>query len=127
MPKGQDDREKATCPYCAQTFYNNERSEVIDAHLLSCAHKAAATAIQVSSASKSTVPSVTEPDGVGRSNVGSILAVQMPSGISSMLTIGVGGDDLGSIVTTLQELSARGLYPSPTLCDRAMQELLKSR
>lgn len=54
-------------------------------------------------------------------------AVQMPSGISNMLAIGTSGDDLGTIVAAVQEFSERDICPNQKLCDRVVQEILRSR
>ncbi|CAN0000443.1 unnamed protein product [Scytosiphon promiscuus] len=92
------ERALPTCPFCRCEFYLTETQDQIDRHLASCGPRPAASAVVSTS-------------------------TPMPPSLSSSLVIGLRGDDLGSLVAAVAELSARGLRPTVTLCDRAMQAL----
>lgn len=129
----QEEEDLPTCPICSAKFYSSERPEAVDAHLAACARKAAAADIQEKTESGTgtldRAASAAE-EGIGgrnRARRRTGRSVQMPSSISSHLTIGLSGEDIGSVVAAVEGLSARGQYPSSAMCDRTMQELLTSR
>lgn len=41
--------------------------------------------------------------------------------------ISLKGDDLGSLVCTVEEFAARGVRPTVALCDRTMQAIFSSK
>ncbi|CAN0335853.1 unnamed protein product [Ectocarpus sp. 12 AP-2014] len=51
----------------------------------------------------------------------------MAPSLSSSLVIGLKGEDLGSLVGSVAEFGARGVRPTGTFCDRAMQALCNSK
>ena len=51
----------------------------------------------------------------------------MPMALSSALMIGLKGEDLGGLVSAVEEVVASGVRPTTALIDRAMQQIIKSR
>ena len=51
----------------------------------------------------------------------------MPMVLSNALVIGLRGGGLESLVAAVEELVSSGMRPTEALCDRAMQQLIKSR
>eukprot|EP00752_Nemacystus_decipiens_P006657 g5985.t1 len=96
-------RALPTCPFCHCEFYITETQYEIDRHLSSCASRPKPTTVVVS---KST---------------------PMPTSLSSSLMIGLKGEDLGSLVASVEEFAARGFRPTVPFCDRVMQEIFSSR
>lgn len=140
LEEDEEERQLPTCPICAHIFYPGDREDGVNAHLASCARKARVTAATTASDTLAGTPgestddsrpsSGTTPErgsGIVNGRRKKRIGVQMSSGTASHLTIGLSGDDLGSVVASIEELAARGLSPTTALCDRAMQELLKSR
>lgn len=100
-----EERALPKCPFCGSEFYVTETQDQIDRHLSSCgAKKAAATSASVADRSTPMAPS-----------------------LSSSLVIGLKGEDLGSLVGSVAEFGARGVRPTGTFCDRAMQALCNSK
>lgn len=98
-----EQRALPTCPFCCCEFYVTETQADIDRHLSSCASRPKPTTALVAT------------------------STPMPASLSSSMTIGLKGEELGSLMASMAEFAARGVRPTVALCDRIMQEVYKSR
>lgn len=51
----------------------------------------------------------------------------MPPSLSSSLVIGLKGDELSIVVSTVAEFAARRVRPTVAFCDRTMQAIFSSK
>lgn len=114
-----------SCPNCCCSFYPTEQAEAVDAHLAACSRRAASEAAEATKGStEQEVPAARNT--VGRVTMATAIGSHMPPSFSSSLAVGLRGSEYESVVA-VEEFAARGLRPTVALCDRVMQEMLKSR
>lgn len=115
-----------SCPTCCCTFYPTEKPEAVDAHLSACSRWAASEAEEAKKGSTQQEEVLAASNRVGKVSMATAIGSHMPPSFSSNLAVGLRGVEYESVVA-VEELAARGLRPTVALCDRVMQEMLKSR
>lgn len=138
------ERELPTCPICGCEFFSTDRAEDNDGHLAACSRKAAVAAeleAAAAAAGGSSVPAQGEQSTTADASVsgkvaatGAAEVVAVATSSSPMsppfartLMFQLDGADIGSVAAAAEEMAARGVRPTVALCDRVMQEMLKSR